>query len=128
MTIDGPSRTSARFHLHGGDHDGDAAEGDGGADSGDDGPRVIVDERGEIVCPRPSRRRPGRRACRRGTAELQPGQTRKEIEGVFVIKDEPRLFVPVKAGIAGEKFFEVLERTARLATRSSRDHLRPCER
>ncbi|MEP7299634.1 MAG: efflux RND transporter periplasmic adaptor subunit [Burkholderiales bacterium] len=41
--------------------------------------------------------------------ELKPGQTRKEIEGVFVIRDGRSLFVPVKSGIAGEKYFEVLE-------------------
>ena len=41
-------------------------------------------------------------------AELKPGQTRKEIEGVFMIRDGYAEFVPVKVGIAGEKYFEVL--------------------
>ena len=41
--------------------------------------------------------------------ELQPGQTRKEIEGSFVIRDGRAVFTPIKVGIAGEKFFEVLE-------------------
>ena len=40
--------------------------------------------------------------------ELKPGEQRKEIEGVFMIKDGHALFVPVKVGIAGEKYFEVL--------------------
>lgn len=40
--------------------------------------------------------------------ELQPGQTRKEIEGVFVAKDGRAVFTPIKVGIAGEKFFEVI--------------------
>ena len=42
-------------------------------------------------------------------AELKPGQTRKEIEGVFVLRAGRATFVPVKTGIAGEKFFEVLD-------------------
>jgi len=43
-----------------------------------------------------------------GPTELQPGQTRKEIEGAFVITDGKAVFTPVKVGIAGEKYFEVL--------------------
>ncbi|MBM3750070.1 MAG: HlyD family efflux transporter periplasmic adaptor subunit [Acidimicrobiia bacterium] len=48
---------------------------------------------------------------RRVTAptELQPGQSRKEIEGSFVIRDGRAVFTPIKVGIAGEKFFEVLD-------------------
>ena len=41
-------------------------------------------------------------------AELKPGQTRKEIEGVFVFKNNESTFVPVKVGIAGDKYFEVV--------------------
>jgi HlyD family secretion protein len=53
----------------------------------------------------------GQPAARRVTAptELQPGQTRKEIEGSFVIRDGRAVFTPIKVGIAGEKFFEVLD-------------------
>ena len=40
--------------------------------------------------------------------ELQPGQTRKETEGVFVVRGGKAEFVPIKLGIAGDKFFEVL--------------------
>jgi HlyD family secretion protein len=40
--------------------------------------------------------------------ELEPGQTRKETEGVFVFRNGRAEFVPVKIGIAGDKFFEVL--------------------
>ena len=50
------------------------------------------------------RRRAGQR--RRG---LKPGQTRKEVEGVFVIRDGHAVFTPIKTGIAGEKYFEVLD-------------------
>jgi HlyD family secretion protein len=41
-------------------------------------------------------------------AELKPGQTRKEVEGVFVLRDGFAEFEPVKTGIAGEKYFEVI--------------------
>ena len=41
-------------------------------------------------------------------AELKPGQTRKETEGVFVFKGGRAEFVPIKVGIAGDKYFEVL--------------------
>jgi HlyD family secretion protein len=41
-------------------------------------------------------------------AELNPGQTRKEAEGVFVVRDGKSEFIPIKMGIAGDKYFEVL--------------------
>jgi HlyD family secretion protein len=41
-------------------------------------------------------------------AELPTGQTRRETEGVFVVRDGLAEFVPIKMGIAGEQFFEVL--------------------
>ena len=41
-------------------------------------------------------------------AELPAGQTRKETEGVFVIREGRAEFVPIKMGIAGEQYFEVL--------------------
>jgi len=43
-----------------------------------------------------------------GPADLKPGQQRKEIEGVFIVKDGRAQFVAVKTGIAGEKYFEIL--------------------
>jgi HlyD family secretion protein len=41
-------------------------------------------------------------------AELKPGQTRKETEGVFVVRAGRAEFTPIKMGIAGDKYFEVL--------------------
>jgi HlyD family secretion protein len=41
-------------------------------------------------------------------AELKPGQTRKETEGVFVVRAGRAEFVPIKMGVAGDKYFEVL--------------------
>ena len=40
--------------------------------------------------------------------EPEPGQERKETEGVFVLRDGKAVFTPVKVGIAGERYFEVL--------------------
>ena len=41
--------------------------------------------------------------------ELKPGQTRKETEGAFVVRDGRVAFVPIKMGVAGDSAFEVLE-------------------
>jgi HlyD family secretion protein len=38
----------------------------------------------------------------------KPGQTRKESEGVFVVRDGKAEFIPIKMGVAGDKYFEVL--------------------
>jgi HlyD family secretion protein len=41
-------------------------------------------------------------------AELKPGETRKETEGVFVLRASNKVeFVPIKVGISGDKYFEV---------------------
>ena len=37
------------------------------------------------------------------------GGKKEEVEGVFVVRDGKAVFVPVKTGIAGERYFEVLE-------------------
>ena len=42
------------------------------------------------------------------TSELKPGQTRKETEGVFAVRNGKSEFVPIKMGVAGDKYFEVL--------------------
>ena len=41
-------------------------------------------------------------------AELSPGQTRKETEGVFTVRDGRAVFTPITVGIAGERYFEVV--------------------
>lgn len=38
----------------------------------------------------------------------KPGQTKKELEGVFTVRDGKAEFTPVKTGIAGDKYCEVL--------------------
>lgn len=40
--------------------------------------------------------------------EPPPGHTREETEGVFLMRDNRAVFTPVKVGIAGERYFEVL--------------------
>jgi HlyD family secretion protein len=67
----------------------------------------IVDKAGNMV----PEENPGpgkRRSTTVSAAELKPGQERKELEGVFLVKDNKATFVPIKTGIAGEKYFEVL--------------------
>jgi len=76
---------------------------------------LVYDANGQVVKePRDPKRR--RAAPSTGSAvetvasaaELKPGQTRKEVEGVFVMRDGRAEFLPIKMGIAGDKYFEVL--------------------
>lgn len=69
---------------------------------------VVVDEKEQIVRDPASPAQGRRPATAPGTSELKPGQQRKELEGVFVVRDGKVQFEPVKTGIAGEKYFEVL--------------------
>jgi HlyD family secretion protein len=70
---------------------------------------LIYDTAGQIVrTPRDPKRRFGNLEPTAAAAELQPGQTRKETEGVFVIKSGVVEYVPIKMGIAGDRYFEVL--------------------
>jgi HlyD family secretion protein len=69
---------------------------------------LTYDEKGQIVRQKKDDRR-GRSAIPSASAqELPKGHTRKEEEGVFVVRDAAVEFVPVKTGIAGDKYFEVL--------------------
>jgi HlyD family secretion protein len=65
---------------------------------------LVYDAEGRIVKPATEPR--GR--AERFPTELQPGQTRKETEGVFIVKNQRVAFVPIKMGIAGDRYFEVL--------------------
>jgi HlyD family secretion protein len=71
---------------------------------------LVYDENGQIVKepPRTDKRRPATPDPAAAPPELKPGQTRKETEGVFVLRTGRAEFVPIKVGIAGDKFFEVL--------------------
>ena len=69
---------------------------------------VTLDANGAIL------RRSSRTGVRRGVetqvaaAELEPGESREEREGVFVLRQNTAEFVPVETGIAGARYFEVL--------------------
>ena len=70
---------------------------------------LVFDEKGNVVKPpEADKKKPQRPGAAATAGELKPGQTKKETEGVFVIKDAKAAFMPVKTGIAGEKFLEVL--------------------
>jgi HlyD family secretion protein len=77
---------------------------------------LIYDDKGNIVRqpPRPPRPRFSFRApvessvSASAAVELLPGQRREEVEGVFLVRDSRAQFIPVKIGVAGERYFEVL--------------------
>ena len=71
---------------------------------------LTFDPQGKVVkAPKPAKgARPSSGSAE--AAELKPGFKKKETEGVFIVdKDNKAQFVQVKTGIAGDKFFEVLE-------------------
>jgi HlyD family secretion protein len=71
---------------------------------------LIYEANGQVVKePKTEKKRRGvDSAPTTSTTELKPGQTRKETEGVFAVRDNKAEFVPIKMGIAGDKYFEVL--------------------
>jgi HlyD family secretion protein len=71
---------------------------------------LTFDPQGKVVKPpKPEKgARPSTGAAE--AAELKPGFKKKETEGVFIVdKENKAQFVPVKTGIAGDKYFEVLD-------------------
>jgi HlyD family secretion protein len=75
---------------------------------------MLYDSKGTLIHepppPRPSRFRfgPAEPETPATPPEPPPGFERRETEGVFVFRDGRAVFVPVKVGIAGERYFEVL--------------------
>ena len=71
---------------------------------------MLYNDKGEMVRETSSRRRRGTNIETpvSASSEPPPGHTRKETEGVFAIRDGKAIFLPVKVGIAGEQYFEVL--------------------
>lgn len=72
---------------------------------------MLFDRSGQLVHEPPPDRRRGPGASVEPTvtaAEPPPGHTRKETEGVFVLRGGRAVFTPVKIGITGERYFEVL--------------------
>ena len=71
---------------------------------------LLFDPQGKIVREEAKDRRRRKNAESSQTAdEPPPGHTRKETEGVFLVRDKKAVFAPVKIGIAGEKYFEVVD-------------------
>ncbi len=71
---------------------------------------VVIDADGKMVREAVEPGKEGRtRRAAVSTKDLKPGQSRKELEGVFVIREGKAVFTPLKVGVAGDKFFEVLD-------------------
>ena len=69
---------------------------------------VVVDASGNLLRNNTNdRRRPGF-SSQVSAAELPPGGSEEEIEGVFVARQGRAVFAPVDTGIAGERYFEAL--------------------
>jgi len=69
---------------------------------------LVYDAAGEIVRQQRTDSRVRTPQPAAAAAELPAGQTRKETEGVFVVRGGRAEFVPIEVGIAGDKYFEVL--------------------
>jgi HlyD family secretion protein len=71
---------------------------------------LLFDPQGKIVREEAKdKRRRSNADTKTSEDDLPPGHTRKETEGVFLVRDKKAVFTPVKIGIAGEKYFEVLD-------------------
>ncbi len=73
---------------------------------------MLYNDKGELVRETPNRRRRGGTNIETplsASNEPPPGHTRKETEGVFAVRDGKAIYLPVKVGIAGEQYFEVLD-------------------
>ena len=68
---------------------------------------VVVDVAGQVVRTDPAPRQRGVEPAV-SAVELPVGSSEEELEGVFVARQGRAVFVPVKTGIAGERYFEAL--------------------
>src|SRR6478609_216820 len=69
---------------------------------------MLFNDKGELVHEPPPKKGRSVEPTVSASNEPPPGHTRKETEGVFLIRDGRAVFAPVKIGIAGEKYFEVV--------------------
>jgi HlyD family secretion protein len=69
---------------------------------------LVYDQKGNVVKEPEADKKKPRPGPVQAAQELKPGQTKKDAEGVFVITGGKAAFTPVKTGIAGEKFLEVV--------------------
>jgi HlyD family secretion protein len=71
---------------------------------------LLFDPQGKIVREESTdRRRRTNAESQQSSDEVPAGHKREETEGVFTVRDNKAVFTPVKIGIAGEQYFEVLE-------------------
>ena len=70
---------------------------------------LVYDKAGKVVRAPVERGQRPRAAAKADAADALPdGETRKDTDGVFVVHGDVAEFVPVKTGIAADKYFEVL--------------------
>lgn len=69
---------------------------------------MLFNDKGDLVHEAPPKKGRSVEPTVSASNEPPPGHTRKETEGVFLIRDGRAVFAPVKIGIAGEKYFEVV--------------------
>ena len=72
---------------------------------------MLFNDKGALVHEPPPRRR-GSTSVETplsASTEPPPGHTRKEVEGVFVYREGKAVYTPVKTGIAGEQYFEIVD-------------------
>jgi HlyD family secretion protein len=71
---------------------------------------LLYNPQGKIVREEQTDRRRRRNAeQQKSDDEVPPGHKREETEGVFTVRENKAVFTPVKIGIAGEQYFEVLD-------------------
>ena len=72
---------------------------------------MLFDPQGKMVHEEPDRRRRSSvvEETLSASNEPPPGYTKKETEGVFLLRNAKAVFTPVKIGVAGEQYFEVLD-------------------
>ena len=71
---------------------------------------LLFDPQGKVVREDSTDRRRRRSAeAQKSDDDIPAGHKREETEGVFTVRDNRAVFTPVKIGIAGEQYFEVLE-------------------
>ncbi len=70
---------------------------------------LVYDKEGKVVRPPANPGRRPRATATAGAADSLPdGESRKDTDGVFVVRGDVAEFMPVKTGIAADKYFEVL--------------------
>jgi HlyD family secretion protein len=69
---------------------------------------MLFDDHGTMIHQPPPRKGSSIEPTVSASTDPPPGHTRKEVEGVFVLQHDRAVFTPIKVGIAGERYFEVL--------------------